>query len=142
MQAIQFRGLPWSRQALEWLSAIAVASVLIGGVAHRPEVFRITAAAFALGLLILAATFVAGLVYFWRTRGFALSLGLLALAAIGSLGWAGALAAVAVSGWVVLLRNPVWLLVGTGGVCIAVSFGAAMYLVRAGDAGEVQRADT
>ena len=138
----QFRGLPFSRSVLEWLAATGVASAVIGGLARRPELFRITAAAVAIGLLILAATFIAGLVYCWRTRGVEPSLWLLALAAVGSLGWAGALAAVAVWGWAVLLGNSVWVIVGMGCLCFAVSFGATIYLVHAGRTGEVSRADT
>lgn len=135
MQPPPFRGLPWSREALEWLGAIATASVLIGLLIHRPGVLRLAAAAVALSLLILAATFLSGLTYCWRTRGAEPSLGWLGLAAIGSLALASALARVALQGWAVLLGNPVWVLAASG-VCFVACLGGTVYLLRAGHAGE------
>ena len=142
MQASQFRALPGSRGTLEWLGAVAIASAAIGGFAHRPEVFRITVAALSLSFLILAATFLSGIVYFWRTRGSEPSLALLGLAAAGALGWAGALAMVTAWGWAVLLGNPIWIVVAAGFLCFALSFGSAIYLFHACRTGGVQRADT
>ena len=142
MLSSQFRWLLRSRTALEWLGAVATASVLIGLLTHRPGVYRVGAAAFALGLLILAMAFVWCLQYSWRSRGFEPSLGLLALAAVGSVALAGAAASVAVEGPSVLLGNPVWEFVAAVGVCFAVCLGGTIYLVRAGHAGEAWRADT
>ena len=109
---------------------VALASLAVATLRHRPEAFRVTAGAFGVMFLILAVTFVRMGIFSGRTRGAEWSLLLVLFGAVGWLALAAAAIVTAVRPSEPAHWRPTGMLVTTALVCLALSFGPALVMTR------------